>query len=105
MYTSNEYAPFFLLMLVADQILPNLPSDITFEICTSPPNREETPFSETSGTFIKTERVVSGMHFLTDQEEERADLLVPKSEGGENEPEVRKQVGCNIAEQTVNRLH
>ncbi|XP_076654246.1 zinc finger and BTB domain-containing protein ttk isoform X4 [Halictus rubicundus] len=86
--------------------LPNLPTDITFEICTSsssssPPPPTTTPartgedsFNEDNGssTFIKSERVVSGMHFLTDREEDRADLLLPKSESGEAEPEVRKQV-------------
>ncbi|XP_015608672.1 protein tramtrack, beta isoform isoform X4 [Cephus cinctus] len=97
--------------------LPNLPSDITFEICTTPPVREV--FSDTGGgeagdggeggdegdegeeggggggaggTFAKTESLVSGMHFLTDREEERADLLLPKSESGDTEPEVRKQL-------------
>ncbi|XP_033357526.1 protein tramtrack, beta isoform isoform X3 [Bombus vosnesenskii] len=90
--------------------LPSLPSDITFEICTSssssspppPPSAPlttatrsgEDPFSEgnTGSTYIKSERVVSGMHFLTDREEDRGDLLLPKSESGEAEPEVRKQV-------------
>ncbi|XP_076654240.1 zinc finger and BTB domain-containing protein ttk isoform X1 [Halictus rubicundus] len=86
--------------------LPNLPTDITFEICTSsssssPPPPTTTPartgedsFNEDNGssTFIKSERVVSGMHFLTDREEDRADLLLPKSESGEAEPEVRKQL-------------
>ncbi|XP_033339054.1 zinc finger and BTB domain-containing protein ttk isoform X3 [Megalopta genalis] len=85
--------------------LPSLPTDITFEICTSsssssPPPATTTPartaedsFNEdTGGTFIKSERVVSGMHFLTDREEDRGDLLLPKSESGEAEPEVRKQV-------------
>ncbi|XP_061929042.1 protein tramtrack, alpha isoform isoform X3 [Apis cerana] len=97
--------------------LPCLPSDITFEICTSsssssppppppppPPSApstttatksgEETVFTEgnTDATYIKSERVVSGMHFLTDREEERGDLLLPKSESGEAEPEVRKQL-------------
>ncbi|XP_033202919.1 zinc finger and BTB domain-containing protein ttk isoform X3 [Bombus vancouverensis nearcticus] len=90
--------------------LPSLPSDITFEICTSsssssPPPPPSAPlttatrsgedsFSEgnTGSTYIKSERVVSGMHFLTDREEDRGDLLLPKSESGEAEPEVRKQV-------------
>lgn len=54
---------------------------------------EETFVEGTNGAFIKTERMVSGVHFLTDREEERTDLLLPKSEAGENEPEVRKQVG------------
>ncbi|XP_048260312.1 protein tramtrack, beta isoform isoform X3 [Bombus terrestris] len=90
--------------------LPSLPSDITFEICTSssssspppPPSAASTTatrsgedsFSEgnTGSTYIKSERVVSGMHFLTDREEDRGDLLLPKSESGEAEPEVRKQV-------------
>lgn len=40
---------------------------------------------------------MSGMHFLTDREEERGDLLLPKSESGEAEPEVRKQVGWPAA--------
>lgn len=82
---------------VADHILSNLPSDITFEICTSPIGRSHedtsTTLSETSaGNFVKSERVVGGMHFLSEQEEDRAELLVPKSEAGDNEPEVRKQV-------------
>ncbi|XP_024220308.1 longitudinals lacking protein, isoforms H/M/V isoform X2 [Bombus impatiens] len=90
--------------------LPSLPSDITFEICTSssssspppPPSAPSTTatrsgedsFSEgnTGSTYIKSERVVSGMHFLTDREEDRGDLLLPKSESGEAEPEVRKQL-------------
>ncbi|XP_050577587.1 protein tramtrack, beta isoform isoform X3 [Bombus affinis] len=90
--------------------LPSLPSDITFEICTSssssspppPPSAASTTatrsgedsFCEgnTGSTYIKSERVVSGMHFLTDREEDRGDLLLPKSESGEAEPEVRKQV-------------
>ncbi|XP_043276221.1 protein bric-a-brac 1 isoform X2 [Venturia canescens] len=79
-----------------DEILSNLPSDITLEICTSPltTSHEDTSttLSETSETFVKTERVVGGMHFLTEQEEDRAELLVPKSEAGDNEPEVRKQL-------------
>ncbi|XP_026295211.1 protein tramtrack, alpha isoform isoform X2 [Apis mellifera] len=98
--------------------LPCLPSDITFEICTSsssssppppppppPPSAPSTTTATKSGeetasftegntdaTYIKSERVVSGMHFLTDREEERGDLLLPKSESGEAEPEVRKQL-------------
>ncbi|KZC10689.1 hypothetical protein WN55_00441 [Dufourea novaeangliae] len=95
--------------------LPSLPTDITFEICTSsssssppPPPLTTTKSTTTTtggedsfnednsgggGTFIKSERVVSGMHFLTDREEDRGDLLLPKSESGDTEPEVRKQVG------------
>ncbi|XP_076386524.1 zinc finger and BTB domain-containing protein ttk isoform X5 [Megachile rotundata] len=88
--------------------LPSLPSDITFEICTSSSSSSPPPASSTTATtrsgedafnettnegseFIKSERVVSGMHFLTDREEDRGDLLLPKSESGEAEPEVRKQ--------------
>lgn len=99
--------------------LPSLPSDITFEICTSssssspppPPSAPSTTatrsgedsFSEgnTGSTYIKSERVVSGMHFLTDREEDRGDLLLPKSESGEAEPEVRKQVGWSAAFDTA----
>lgn len=95
-------------MRSADQLLPQLPSDITFEICSSSsPSSPAAPASSTpssvthggddegTGAFIKAERVVSGVHFLTDRaEEERADLLLSKSEAGESEPEVRKQVGC-----------
>lgn len=97
-------------MRTADQLPPQLPSDITFEICSSSsPSSPAAPASSASssathggddegtgaGTFIKTERGVSGVHFLTDRtEEDRTDLLLPKSEAGENEPEVRKQVGC-----------
>ncbi|XP_012284234.1 protein tramtrack, beta isoform isoform X2 [Orussus abietinus] len=69
--------------------LPNLPSDITFEICNSPRSRED--FSETSEPVVKAERVVSGMHFLTDREEDRTDLH-PKSESGDSEPEIKKQL-------------
>lgn len=92
----------------ADQLPPQLPSDITFEICSSSsPSSPAAPASSASssathggddegtgaGTFIKTERGVSGVHFLTDRtEEDRTDLLLPKSEAGENEPEVRKQL-------------
>ncbi|XP_076755517.1 zinc finger and BTB domain-containing protein ttk isoform X3 [Xylocopa sonorina] len=97
--------------------LPSLPSDITFEICTSsssssppppppPPPAPTAPTTTTStrgvdetfsegdgnGPYIKSERVVSGMHFLTDREEERGELLLPKSESAEAEPEVKKQV-------------
>ncbi|XP_072746438.1 uncharacterized protein Ttk isoform X2 [Anoplolepis gracilipes] len=90
-----------------DQLLPQLPSDITFEICgSSSPSSPAVPASSTpssvthgggddegTGTFIKAERVVSGVHFLTDRaEEDRADLLLSKSEAGESEPEVRKQL-------------
>jgi len=101
--------PFFLHVRSADQLPPQLPSDITFEICSSSsPSSPAAPASSvssathggddegTGGTdaFIKTERIVSGVHFLTDRtEEDRTDLLLPKSEAGENEPEVRKQVG------------
>ncbi|CAD1469286.1 unnamed protein product, partial [Heterotrigona itama] len=110
--------------------LSSLPSDITFEICTSsssssppppppppPPSSsatapsttamrssEETTFNEgntTDSTYVKSERVVSGMHFLTDREEDRGDLLLPKSESGEAEPEVRKQVGWSAAFDTA----
>ncbi|XP_076755513.1 zinc finger and BTB domain-containing protein ttk isoform X1 [Xylocopa sonorina] len=97
--------------------LPSLPSDITFEICTSsssssppppppPPPAPTAPTTTTStrgvdetfsegdgnGPYIKSERVVSGMHFLTDREEERGELLLPKSESAEAEPEVKKQL-------------
>ncbi|XP_076232385.1 zinc finger and BTB domain-containing protein ttk isoform X2 [Calliopsis andreniformis] len=87
--------------------LPSLPTDITFEICTSSssssPPPMSTPAATRSGedsfsegnngsTFIKSERVVGGMHFLTDREEDRGDLLLPKTESGEAEPEVRKQL-------------
>ncbi|XP_012228683.1 longitudinals lacking protein, isoforms H/M/V isoform X1 [Linepithema humile] len=110
-----------------DQLLPQLPNDITFEVCKSSPSSPAAPVSSASSTvtrgngggggggggggdgggdgegddegtgdtnaFIKTERVVSGVHFLTDRaEEDRPDLLLPKSEAGENEPEVRKQL-------------
>lgn len=52
----------------------------------------------TTNRYIKTERMISGIHFLTDQEEdERAELLVPKSEANDTEPEVKKQVGCITA--------
>ncbi|XP_025163333.1 protein tramtrack, beta isoform isoform X4 [Harpegnathos saltator] len=89
--------------------LPNLPSEITFEICSSssPSSPAATSSAasatcvtedtfnaeDTGGTFIKAERVVSGVHFLTDREEDRTEhLLLPKTEAGEGEPEVRKQV-------------
>ncbi|XP_015171127.1 PREDICTED: protein tramtrack, alpha isoform isoform X2 [Polistes dominula] len=99
--------------------LPNLPSDITFEICTSsssssspPPiaaapqttttttmtmttttrSEDENVSESTTGAFIKSERVVSGVHFLDDREEERGELLLPKSESVDSEPEVRKQL-------------
>lgn len=111
---SNEQSTFFSLHVrLADQLL-NLPRDITFEICTSSSPSPPAPTSSTSSsathgvaedtfsaedtdnTFIKAEREVSGVHFLTDREEDRADdLLLPKTETGENEPEVRKQVGCS----------
>ncbi|XP_051153794.1 protein tramtrack, beta isoform-like isoform X4 [Leptopilina boulardi] len=76
--------------------LPNLPSDITFEICTSPTSRDD-QFSDASGPFIKAESV-SGMHFLTDREDDdqgeqggdQGDHL-SKSETSDGEPEVRKQ--------------
>ncbi|KAL0109220.1 hypothetical protein PUN28_014364 [Cardiocondyla obscurior] len=97
-----------------DQLPPQLPSDITFEICnSSPPSSPAAPTSSasssvthggddegtgTASSFIKTERVVSGVHFLTDRtEEERTDLLLPKSETNENEPEVRKQSASGAA--------
>lgn len=107
-----SHLPFFWLHVrSADQLPPQLPSDITFEICSSSsPSSPAAPASSASssathggddegtgsaGTFIKTESVVSGVHFLTDRtEEDRTDLLLPKSEAGENEPEVRKQVCC-----------
>ncbi|KAH0952036.1 hypothetical protein HN011_006800 [Eciton burchellii] len=96
-------------MSQSDQLLPQLPSDITFEICSSSPSSPAAPPSSASSsatrgggddedtaasTFIKAERVVSGVHFLSDRaEEDRADLLLPKSETGESEPEqVRKQL-------------
>nr|XP_050853184.1 modifier of mdg4 isoform X2 [Vespula vulgaris] len=98
--------------------LPILPSDITFEICTSssssssPPPLAATPITtttttmtmtttrseeenvseSTTGAYIKAERVVSGVHFLTDREEDSAALLLPKSESVDSEPEVRKQL-------------
>ncbi|XP_036149771.1 protein tramtrack, beta isoform isoform X1 [Monomorium pharaonis] len=93
-----------------DELPPQLPNDVTFEICNaSSPSSPAAPASSasssathggddegTGGTsaFIKTERGVSGVHFLTDRtgEEDRTDLLLPKSEAGENEPEVRKQL-------------
>ncbi|XP_020279641.1 longitudinals lacking protein, isoforms H/M/V-like isoform X2 [Pseudomyrmex gracilis] len=93
-----------------DQLLPQLPSDTTFEICSSSsPSSPVTPVSLASssitrggddestagvGAFIKAEKVVSGVHFLTDRtEEDQPDLLLPKSESAENEPEIsRKQL-------------
>ncbi|XP_011331944.1 protein tramtrack, beta isoform isoform X4 [Ooceraea biroi] len=98
-----------------DQLLPQLPSDITFEICSSSPSSPAAPASSASSsatrgggddegtgasTFIKAERVVSGVHFLSEDraEEDRADLLLPKSEAGESEPEqVRKQSASGAA--------
>ncbi|XP_071856042.1 uncharacterized protein isoform X3 [Bombus fervidus] len=99
----------------------SLPSNITFAICTSsslsslppPPSTSlmtatrsgEDSFNEgnTDSTYIKTEQVDSGMHFLTDREEDRRDLLLPKSRSEEAEPEGKKQVTqpvtlfrCNI---------
>ncbi|XP_043519803.1 uncharacterized protein LOC122533803 isoform X2 [Frieseomelitta varia] len=46
----------------------------------------------TDSKYVKSEQVVSGMHFLTDRAEDRGGLLLPKSESGETEPEIRKQV-------------
>nr|XP_050853186.1 protein tramtrack, beta isoform isoform X4 [Vespula vulgaris] len=103
--------------------LPILPSDITFEICTSssssssPPPLAATPITtttttmtmtttrseeenvseSTTGAYIKAERVVSGVHFLTDREEDSAALLLPKSESVDSEPEVRKQSASGAA--------
>ncbi|XP_063973142.1 protein tramtrack, alpha isoform-like isoform X4 [Diachasmimorpha longicaudata] len=100
----------------AQDLLPTLPADITFELCESPQAREDSipelnlpnnggsPDCEGSvdGTnedsrpgdtnrYIKTERI-SGIHFLTDQEDdERVELLVRKSEASDTEPEVKKQ--------------
>lgn len=136
--------------LIPDYLLPNLPTDITFEICTLPSRREssspgvinDTVITTTTSTamviddsgngngecagagncdnediddeeleggdsrgiesltnsnYIKTERMVSGIHFLTtdhEDDERNQDLLVPKSETpSDTEPEVRKQVG------------
>ncbi|XP_043469827.1 protein tramtrack, beta isoform-like isoform X4 [Leptopilina heterotoma] len=78
--------------------LPNLPSDITFEICSSPSSRDD-QFSDAGEPFIKTESV-GGMHFLTDREDEEQGEqieqgdhgeLLSKSETSDGEPEVRKQ--------------
>lgn len=85
-----------------------MPSDITFEICTSPTSRDD-QFSDASGPFIKAESV-SGMHFLTDREDDdqgeqggdQGDHLL-KSETSDGEPEVRKQVGwsrCSVSGST-----
>uniref|UniRef100_A0A0C9QHU2 Ttk_4 protein n=1 Tax=Fopius arisanus TaxID=64838 RepID=A0A0C9QHU2_9HYME len=101
----------------AQDLLPTLPAEITFELCESPqtrddsipesmqPNNGEVPDSESvdggnedsrpgdTNRYIKAERI-SGIHFLTDQDEdERVELLVPKSEASDTEPEVKKQVG------------
>ncbi|XP_015126871.1 protein tramtrack, alpha isoform isoform X2 [Diachasma alloeum] len=101
----------------AQDLLPTLPADITFELCESPqtreeslpeltqPNNGESPDCDISvdganedsrpgdtTRYIKTERI-SGIHFLTDQEEdERVELLVPKSDASDTEPEVKKQL-------------
>ncbi|XP_044596109.1 modifier of mdg4-like isoform X1 [Cotesia glomerata] len=132
-----------------DYLLPNLPTDITFEICTLPSRRESSSpgvindtvittttstamviddsgnsngecagtgncdnediddeeaeggdsrgiESHTNSNYIKTERMVSGIHFLTTDHEDddrNQDLLVPKSETpSDTEPEVRKQL-------------
>ncbi|KAK9304962.1 hypothetical protein QLX08_003888 [Tetragonisca angustula] len=79
--------------------LSGLPSDITFEICTSsssssPPSTTamKSEGHTTESKYVKSEQVVSGMHFLTDRAEDRGGLLLPKSESGETEPEIRKQV-------------
>ncbi|CAD6216477.1 GSCOCG00004640001-RA-CDS [Cotesia congregata] len=52
--------------------------------------------SHTNSNYIKTERMVSGIHFLTTDHEDddrNQDLLVPKSETpSDTEPEVRKQL-------------
>ncbi|EGI61819.1 hypothetical protein G5I_09938 [Acromyrmex echinatior] len=93
----------------ADQLPSQLPNDITFEVCSSSsPSSPAAPASSASssathggddkedtgsaGTFIKTEKD-SGVHFLTNRtEEDQTDLLLPKSEASDNEPEVRKQL-------------
>ncbi|XP_046427637.1 protein tramtrack, alpha isoform isoform X1 [Neodiprion virginianus] len=89
-----------------DNLPCNLPSDITFEICTSPASRDDASLyaetgvgagvgesSSSSSPFVKTERIASGVHFLTDQEEDQRQDLVGKSElSVETEPEVRKQL-------------
>ncbi|XP_018052527.1 PREDICTED: protein tramtrack, alpha isoform-like isoform X1 [Atta colombica] len=92
-----------------DQLPSQLPNDITFEVCSSSsPSSPAAPASSASssathggddkedissaGTFIKTEKD-SGVHFLTNRtEEDQNDLLLPKSEASDNEPEVRKQL-------------
>ncbi|XP_011060574.1 PREDICTED: protein tramtrack, alpha isoform-like isoform X1 [Acromyrmex echinatior] len=92
-----------------DQLPSQLPNDITFEVCSSSsPSSPAAPASSASssathggddkedtgsaGTFIKTEKD-SGVHFLTNRtEEDQTDLLLPKSEASDNEPEVRKQL-------------
>ncbi|KYN02667.1 Protein tramtrack, alpha isoform [Cyphomyrmex costatus] len=95
-----------------DQLPSQLLNDITFEVCSSsssPPSPAAPASSASSSaahggddkedtgstdTFIKTEKV-SGVHFLTNRTEEdqdQTDLLLPKSEVSENEPEVRKQL-------------
>ncbi|XP_018339450.1 PREDICTED: protein tramtrack, alpha isoform-like isoform X1 [Trachymyrmex septentrionalis] len=92
-----------------DQLPSQLPNDITFEVCSSSsPSSPAVPASSASssathggddkedtgsaGTFIKTEKD-SGVHFLTNRtEEDQTDLLLPKSEASDNEPEVRKQL-------------
>lgn len=115
----NHQIVFFSFFLIRTDQLPNLPSDITFEICTSssssssPPPVASAPMTTTTttmtmmtttrsedenvsesatGAYIKAERVVSGVHFLDDREEERGELLLPKSESVDSEPEVRKQL-------------
>lgn len=107
-----SHLPFFSLHVrSADQLPSQLPNDITFEVCSSSsPSSPAAPASSASssathggddkedigsvGTFIKTEKD-SGVHFLTNRtEEDQTDLLLPKSEASDNEPEVRKQVGC-----------
>ena len=55
----------------------------------------------TESKYVKSEQVVSGMHFLTDRAEDRGGLLLPKSESGETEPEIRKQVGWSAAFDTA----
>ncbi|KAK0172642.1 hypothetical protein PV328_005938 [Microctonus aethiopoides] len=104
---------------VTDHLLSNLPSDITFEICSSSPvtpddhehltesnshgeavdncdedgNGIDGDESNINGQYIKAERVTSGIHFLTDQENDRTpDNVTPKSEANDNEPEIRKQL-------------
>ncbi|XP_066587097.1 protein tramtrack, alpha isoform isoform X2 [Prorops nasuta] len=41
--------------------------------------------------YVKSERT-SGVHFLTDRDEDRGDLLLAKTETADTEPEVRKQL-------------